>query len=168
MSSQSIVAFCSSLAEEEDASSCLLSPSSSNSSSFFLFLKRRATMALQAKVRALWILQKYRLYHGDMNTTFPVCIVDRETFAVKIILTNRKNLTREKTLMLWWSMNKCACTSTPPRGKCPIDDYSQWYLALLTPGSRLSARNAPGARPYCNCQPLKNFMDRTNGKNLTP
>ena len=35
------------------------------------------------------------------------------------------------------------------------------YLALPIPRSRLNARNAPGARPYCNHQPLTNFADRT-------
>ena len=40
--------------------------------------------------------------------------------------------------------------SPHPLGKCPIDDYSQQYLALLLPGSRPNARNSPVARPYCN------------------
>ena len=37
-----------------------------------------------------------------------------------------------------------------PRSKCPIDDYSQRYLALLLPGSRPNSMNSPGACPYCN------------------
>ena len=49
-----------------------------------------------------------------------------------------------------------ACTrKSHSQGKCPIDDYSQRSLALLVPDSRLNARNSPGARPYCNHQPLK-------------
>ena len=36
-------------------------------------------------------------------------------------------------------------------GKCPIDNYSQRYLALLILGSRLNTMNAP----YCNHQPFK-------------
>jgi len=40
-----------------------------------------------------------------------------------------------------------------PRGKCPIDHYSQRALALRIPGSRLNARNSSGARPYCSRLP---------------
>ena len=41
-------------------------------------------------------------------------------------------------------------------------------LALLIPGSRLNARNSPGARPYCNHQPLKKFhRPNETTKNLT-
>ena len=47
-----------------------------------------------------------------------------------------------------------------PRGKCSIDDYVQPSLALLIPCSRLNARNAPGARLYCNRQP-ENCADQT-------
>ena len=70
--------------------------------------------------------------------------------------------------MQQWSTNK-ACTHIHiTRGKCPINNYSwqpqyysQPYLALLIPSSRLNARNTPRTHPYCNHQPLKNFMDRT-------
>ena len=63
-------------------------------------------------------------------------------------------------------MNRCACVHVhTSQGKCPINDYSsqpqhysQWYLALLIPGSR---RNGPGAGPYCNCQ-LKIFRVKNN------
>ena len=73
-------------------------------------------------------------------------------------------------------INTQACTNLhASRGKCPIDDYSrqpqrysQWYLTLPIPGSRLNARNAPGTHPYCNRQSSKNFMDWTNSRNLTP
>ena len=51
------------------------------------------------------------------------------------------------------------CGSPHPRGNCPINDYSQQYLAVQIPRSRLNARNAPGTRPLCNCQPL-NFADQ--------
>ena len=52
--------------------------------------------------------------------------------------------------------------------RCPIDDYSELYLALLIPGSRLNARNSPDARPYCNHQPLKKILRiERNRKNLT-
>ena len=47
-------------------------------------------------------------------------------------------------------MSKRVSKVHKPRGKCPIDDYSQRYLALLLPSSRLNARNSPGACPYCN------------------
>ena len=47
-------------------------------------------------------------------------------------------------------MSKRASKVRKPQGKCPINDYSQRYLALPLPGSRLNARNSPGARPYCN------------------
>ena len=57
----------------------------------------------------------------------------------------------------------CAHVHTS-QSKCLIDNhsrqlqhYSQWYLALSIPGSRLNDRNAPGAHLYCNCQPLKKF-----------
>ena len=53
----------------------------------------------------------------------------------------------------------CRTQVHTPRGKCPIDDYSQWSLALLIPGSRLNARNSPDARPYCNRLPLKKFCE---------
>ena len=49
-------------------------------------------------------------------------------------------------------MNKCVYKSTFPKVKVY---YSQRYLALPIPGSRLNARNTPGARPYCNRQPQK-------------
>ena len=47
-----------------------------------------------------------------------------------------------------------------PWDKCPIDDYSQWSLALLIPGSRVNTRNSPGTCPYCNRQPLKKFPNQ--------
>ena len=47
-------------------------------------------------------------------------------------------------------INACVQVHTS-QGKCPIDDYSQQYLALLTLGSRLNARNAL----HCNHQLLK-------------
>ena len=56
-------------------------------------------------------------------------------------------------------MNELAHRLIPPRGKCPIDNYSQQSLALLIPSSRLNARNSPGARSYCNHQPLKKFRE---------
>ena len=64
----------------------------------------------------------------------------------------------------------CTCKSTPPpRGKSLIDNYSQRSLALLIPGSRLNARNSPGAHPYCNHQSLKKFCGANEtAKNLTP
>ena len=67
-------------------------------------------------------------------------------------------------------LNECAYMHVhTPRGKCLIDDYSQRYLALPIPGSRLNSRNAPGTRSYCNCQWLQTFC-RSNKteQNLTP
>ena len=62
-------------------------------------------------------------------------------------------------------MNKPARTSTPTEISL-INDYSwqpqrysQWYPALPIPGSRLNSRNAPGARPCINRQPLKKFHE---------
>ena len=64
-------------------------------------------------------------------------------------------------------MNKRARTSTLPevnvrltttQDSCSVTTSDIWlsrYLALPIPGSRLNARNAPGARPYCNRQLLK-------------
>ena len=37
--------------------------------------------------------------------------------------------------------------------------YSQGYLALLIPGSRLNVRNSPGMHPHCNRQPVKKYVD---------
>ena len=54
----------------------------------------------------------------------------------------------------------CVLVHTP-WGKCPIENYSQRSLALLIPGSRLNARNSPGAHPYCNRQSLKKCADWT-------
>ena len=62
----------------------------------------------------------------------------------------------------------CAHVHTS-QGKFLIGNYSQWYLVLLIPGSILNTRNAPGARPYCNRQPLtKKLQIERNCKNLTP
>ena len=35
------------------------------------------------------------------------------------------------------------------------------YKLPTSSGSRLNTRNFPGSRLHCNCQPLKNFTDRT-------
>ena len=54
-----------------------------------------------------------------------------------------------------------------PRCEYLIDDYSQRYLALSIPDSKLNTRNAPGTRPYCNFEPLKKFTDQMKLQNLT-
>ena len=62
-------------------------------------------------------------------------------------------------------INEEACRHVhTSRGKNLIDDYSwqpqcysQWYLSLPIPGSRLNTRNALGTHPLCNRQLLKNF-----------
>jgi len=86
------------------------------------------------------------------------CTVYWENFTVKIISQSRP------TAKIWHAKNKLtrrqstktpARKSTISRSKCPIDDYSQWSLALLLHGSRLNARNFPGTRPYCNRQLIK-------------
>ena len=71
-----------------------------------------------------------------------------------------------KNKLAWqWLVNKCARKSTP-WGKCSIDDYNQQYLALPIPGSRLNARNAPGACWYCSCQLLNGMCIEWNRKVL--
>ena len=62
--------------------------------------------------------------------------------------------------------NKLACTSTPHKVNVwltttpdmQLQHYSQRYLALPIRSSRLNAKNAPGTRPYCNCQPLRKIL----------
>ena len=65
-------------------------------------------------------------------------------------------------------MDKHACTSPPSQGKCLIDDYSQLYLALSIPGSRLNPKNSLGTRSYCSHQQNKTLQIQQNGKNSTP
>ena len=63
-------------------------------------------------------------------------------------------------------MSKRACKVHTRQGKCPIDNYSQRYLALLLPGSRPNARNSPGACPYCNRCVKKILRIEWNHENL--
>ena len=93
-------------------------------------------------------------------------IADWENFAVKNNFTVGTNQLRKfnirKSLMF---------PPPPPRGKCPINSYSQQYMALLIPDSRLNARNTPDALPYCSRQPLKKFcgwneLRKFNTRNL--
>ena len=59
-------------------------------------------------------------------------------------------------------ISELACVQVhTPQGECLIENYSQRSLSLLIPGSRLNTKNYPGARPYCNRQPLKNFANQT-------
>ena len=72
--------------------------------------------------------------------------------------TNHQRLTHKKNPCVAM-INEQVCVEVhTPWGKCPFDDYSQYYLALLIPGSRLNAANAPGAHPYYNHQPLNDLQ----------
>ena len=84
-----------------------------------------------------------------------MCTVDWENFAVKVVSWSRSTTKKACTTM----KQRLSVRGNPySRGKCPIDDYSQRYLALLLPGSRPNTRNVPGTRLYCKHQPLKIFL----------
>ena len=63
--------------------------------------------------------------------------VDRKNFAVKIISRSKSTAKikhAKNKIMRRWSLNKLACARVhTPWGKCPIDDYSERFLALLMP-----------------------------------
>ena len=67
-------------------------------------------------------------------------------------------------------MDKLARKSTPPKVNVQStttanDPWLSWYPLV----DYVNARNSPGARPYCNCQPLKKISwIKQNHKNLTP
>ena len=71
--------------------------------------------------------------------------------------------TNKNIYMVMVTEQVSACTSTPPEvnvwSMTTTDSHSvttsQRQLALLIPGSRLNAKNAPGARPLCKRQLLK-------------
>ena len=68
------------------------------------------------------------------------------------------NLTHGKTTNLCDEKWMCVCVHSPK----VMDDYSQWYLALLIPDSRLNTRNALGTRTYVYCK--KKFIDRKKSR----
>ena len=72
------------------------------------------------------------------------------------VATNHEHLTHENKLTLRQSMDKLARKSTPPKVNVQStttanDPWLSWYPLV----DYVNARNSPGARPYCNCQPLK-------------
>ena len=76
--------------------------------------------------------------------------------------TNCKSLThKEKTLC---GKNKCAHTSTPL--EVNVNDWSQRYLALSIPGSRLNTRNARQALVIVTVNRLKKFHRSNETANI--
>ena len=94
---------------------------------------------------------------GKYHRSGKVKIVSRSKPAAKLKHTQKKNLRSNDEWIL-----ECARKSTPPEVNIwSTTIYSQQYLALPIPGSRLNTRNSPSACPYCNRQPLKNFTGQT-------